>query len=283
MSTRFFSTLLALAFASTPALADAHKWEITEVFSNADGTVQFIEWFTGDDDENLLTTESLSTSSGGFFRPATNLSSTATGGRNLLMATAAFAALPGAPAPDYILPDGFMNPNGDTINYTGGDVVSFGALPMDGTSSISRNGSPSQNSPRNFAGQSGSISLDTNVATADIRNLGGNRACYSADAPVLGTTWTGTVAGGPTANLIAIMGYQGASSGPNTSGGSLLVDLASPQIFVLVTPSAGLNTTLMNVVPADSSLLGFSLATQGVVIGGGAFELCNAVDLVLGN
>jgi len=273
--------ILVTSLIATPALADAHKWEISEIFSNADGTVQFIEWFNSEDEEHLMTLETLSTASGSFYAFPNNLNSTDTTNRNLIMATAGFAAIPGMPAPDYIMPDGFVNPNGDTINYTGGDVVSFGPLPTDGRSSITRSGSPTLNSPRNFAGQSGSVRL----AVAGTRNgSGANRGCYSSTLPVLGDMWLGTINGGPGTNVVAILGYESPTSGLSLAGGELLVDLASPNIFTLWTFADGAGSgTIMNPVPNDLSVLEFSLSTQGVVLGGGAYEFCNAIDLVLGH
>jgi hypothetical protein len=35
------------------------------------------------------------------------------------VATTAFAALPGAPTPDYVLPDGFLPIGGGTLGYDG--------------------------------------------------------------------------------------------------------------------------------------------------------------------
>ena len=57
-----------------------------------------------------------------------------------LLGTAAFAALPGAPTPDAILPDNFFSTGGDTITYGVWDSFTFGAgvLPTDGINSLNR-------------------------------------------------------------------------------------------------------------------------------------------------
>ncbi len=284
LTTSMTRTPLAILFAATflalPTLADAHKWEISEIFSNADGTIQFVEWFNTEDGEQFLSLEAVSTASGGFLAFPNDLNSAATSGRNFLMATAAFAAIPGAPTPDYIISNGFLSPAGDTINYTGGDGVAFGALPQDGKTSITRTGTGITNSPRNFAGQSGSVRL---ALTAFRNGSGLNRTCYSSSAPVLGTTWTGTLVGGPGANVVAIIGYQGASSGIILAGGELLVNIAAPHIFTVWTLNGGASTSMNQMVPNDPSLLEFPLSTQGVVISGGVVEFCNAVDLLLGH
>jgi len=275
--------LFAAALLASPLAADAHKWEIQEIFSNADGTVQFIEWFNADDDEDILSVESLSTSSGGFMSFPSDLPTTLTAGKRLLLATAAFAAIPGAPAPDYILPDGFLSPSGDTITYTGGDVVSFGALPTDGVTSITRTGTPITNSPTNFNDQTGSVRL----ALSGVRNGSGiNPLCYSGDAPVLGTTWNGTIdaSGFPGANVSVILSHKGPGSGIILpASGELLVDVTTPQLFVLAQISGGGLDVISNTVPNNLNFLGFTCSTQGLILGGGTFGFCNAVDLVLGH
>ena len=281
MSLRRVAPVLVAILIAIPALADAHKWEVSEIFSNADGSVQFVEWLTNESAEHFLHNETVSTSSGGFFVFPSPLPDADTADHNFLMATAAFAAIPGAPTPDYIMPDGFLDPAGDTIDYSGGDSVSFGALPLDGKSSVTRSGTVLTNAPRNFADISGSVRL----AVSSARNGSGvNRNCYSATAPVLGATWSGTItAAGPTANIVAILGYEAASTGPILAGGELLVSVGSPQIFLLIAFSNTTSDVLSQSVPNDLALLEFSLSTQAVILGGGTLEFCNAVDLILGH
>ena len=269
-----------LAATATTVSADAHKWEISEVFSNADGTIQYIEWFTGDDDEQFLTLESLSTGSGNSFNFPNNLPSSFTGGRRFLMATPGFAAISGMPTPDYIMPAGFINPAGDTLNYTGGDVVSFGALPTDGTSAVSRTGTPMASSPQNFTGDTASVLL----AISTVRNGSGlNALCFSADPPRLGQPWSATVttSGHPGATAGYMYARTRAASGPTIGVGELLVDLTSQFLFEMTAVPAGGQANFAGVIPSDMALLGASLSSQGVIFGGGV-ELCNAVDMTVG-
>jgi hypothetical protein len=80
----------------------------------------------------------------------------------MLIATPAFAALPGAPTPDFIIPAGFFNPAGDQLRYrVAVDILPLpaGAVPIDGLHSYMRDGSTEVNSPQNFAGVLGSIDL----------------------------------------------------------------------------------------------------------------------------
>jgi hypothetical protein len=153
--------LAALVLAgSPPAQAGHHSWDFTEIFSNADGSVQFIEMFCASNGEAGLGPFTIQAGAN-TFTFVTNLPSSSTANTWVLIATADFASTPGAPAPDYVLPDAFFSTAGGTLNYAGGaDVWSYGAVPTDGVSSLDRSGSTTTNSPTNFAGDSGSIDLN---------------------------------------------------------------------------------------------------------------------------
>ena len=170
--------LAALCLTPRPAAAFGHLWEFTELFSNADGSVQFIEMFTDTTNENGLSVIFIrSTATGEEFHFGTNLGGN-TLNRHLLIATAAFAAQPGAVTPDYVMPDGFLRTAGDTLTLwnvaqpPGGPYPSLPSLmwdsftytaaqlPTDGTNAIHRHPPMLEietNSPTNYAGQSGSI------------------------------------------------------------------------------------------------------------------------------
>ncbi len=158
--------LLTMAALLTPgaARADFHKWEIAEVFTNADGTVQFIEFFTDDlDPQHLLASEetvSIVTNGQTFVFP-TDLPGPQTGDRRMLIGTPAFAALPGAPTPDYTIPANFFSTSsGVLIQYIDEgeeiDSDSPDPLPTDGILSWNR---PFTllSSPTNYAGSTGSV------------------------------------------------------------------------------------------------------------------------------
>ena len=148
--------------------AGSHLWTINEVFSNADGTIQFVELHcpAGADFETGVNSKNMtSLATGGDFTIA-GLSLSATGDKFLLFATADFAALPGAPTPDLIIPPGSVPFIGigvdEKIHYCPAcnyDSFSFlaDALPVDGIDSLSFDLSTGTNSPTNFAGDSGSV------------------------------------------------------------------------------------------------------------------------------
>ena len=82
-----------------------------------------------------------------------------TGGKTFLIGTAAVAALSGV-TPDYIMPSGFLFTTNGMLNFAeGADAWSYTALPVNGTDSLLRSGGTALNSPRNFAGVTGTVTL----------------------------------------------------------------------------------------------------------------------------
>jgi serralysin len=153
-----------LLLAPLSASARFHLWQITEVYSNADGTVQFVEAQTvnPNDNENLTAGQTLSSSSTTFTIPS-NLG-TATTTHFLLFATPAFASQPGCGnvTPDFTLagPNFMSRVGSDLINFANVNSFSYtgGELPTDGVHSLnepfnSNVRTTANNSPTNFAGQ----------------------------------------------------------------------------------------------------------------------------------
>jgi len=157
---RVVAALVALAFAPH-AVAAFHLFRIEQIFSNADGTVQFVvlhESF-GANGENFWAGQSLRATGGGVTKTFTfpsNLPSSATAGRRVLVATQGFAAL-GIVTPDYMIPNGFLSTGAGTVNFANVDIVGYGSLPADGVTAIDHGGNAVPNVATNFAGQSGSV------------------------------------------------------------------------------------------------------------------------------
>jgi len=164
--------LAALSAFGSSSLGASHSWRVNEVFSNADGTIQFVELkeccgFSGE--HGLLNKDVKSDGTGNAYVFPANLPlADDTSDRHILLATAAFAALPGAPTPDHVLPANFFVINGDTLRYAtilGYDVFTYGAavLPTNGIDSIQLTSfSPdtfitAPNTPTNYAGVPGSV------------------------------------------------------------------------------------------------------------------------------
>src|SRR5664279_1534014 len=158
--TRFLLVLL-IALPASATWASFHTFQIEEVYSNSDGTVQYVVLHeaSGESGQEFLAGHSLTSTHGGTIQTFTfdgNLSTGATAGRRVLIATQGFATL-GIVAPDYVIPNHFIATDGATINYAGVDLMTFGSLPTDGTNALYRSG-PAPNVATNFAGASASVS-----------------------------------------------------------------------------------------------------------------------------
>ena len=165
-----FLFVLVLAASSTLVIAGSHTWKFVEAFSNADGTIQFIEFgeLNGAAAEFAIQTHTMSSNSKLFSIGGSALTGS-TAFKRFLVATPAFAALPGAPTPDRILPAGsvpFFSRVNDTLACSGWPSMIFtaGQLPTDGIHSLTAaaNGTCSPctvtvNSPKNYAGVTGSV------------------------------------------------------------------------------------------------------------------------------
>jgi IPTL-CTERM motif/Fibronectin type III domain len=153
------------------ANASFHLWEISEVYSNASGTIQFIEFQTTYGGQQFLGAHTLTSSNGvvtNSFTFPSNLPGDTTN-KKFLVGTAGFAAL-GIVTPDYIVPNGFLFVPAGTLNFASVDIFTYASLPTDGSLSLNRTYSDplvfplaahvittAVNSPTNFAGQSGTI------------------------------------------------------------------------------------------------------------------------------
>ena len=156
--------LAAAALFASPAFATFHLWSMSELYSSADGSVQFLELRALAGGQEFLAGHSLTASSGGLshtFEFNSDLPGD-TSGRTFLVGTQSFANLH-IVTPDYIVPDGFFFQNGGSVNFAGVDTWNHGALPTNGQS-LNRDGSTATNSPKNFNGVTGTV--PTTVATS---------------------------------------------------------------------------------------------------------------------
>lgn len=197
---------VALALCAPLAHATFHTFRIDQLYTNADGTVQFVvlRESSGSDGENQWAGRMLRTTGGPagaqqIVFPANLPSGTAD--RHVLVATAGFAAL-GIVTPDYTIPANFLPIGGGTINFAGVDTFAFGPLPTDGVMALARAGVPMQNLATNFAGASGSVSAGPATAIAVeyynasldhyfLTHLAGEIAILDAGVTIKGWTRTG--------------------------------------------------------------------------------------------
>jgi serralysin len=153
------AALVGLALVANPVQATFHLWDIVEVYSNFDGSVQFVEMFDASNFENLVSGKQLKSNANSFTIPA-NLTTTATANHRLLFATAGFSALAGGVTPDYTIPSNFFSITGDTLNFANVNIRTFPSIPTDGVTSLNfPSNTAAVNSPTNFAGAAGSIDL----------------------------------------------------------------------------------------------------------------------------
>jgi uncharacterized repeat protein (TIGR01451 family) len=238
--------------------ADFHLWKVNEIFSCADGSIQFIEFTTEFDGQHVLAGHELratnlnSSQTHSFIFPAN--SPTPTLNKSLLIATGGFGSLPGGVTPDYVIPANFLFTEGGSISLVGADTLNYGAgqLPLDGVNSLSPGGITGPNSPTNFAGQTGSIACPPSLAVSK-----------QAPATIISgslMTYTLTVTGsGATSNTNVILtdtipaGTSFASAEVDPVGGVLtwaLGDMSSPLTVVsrtfVVTVEAPAGGTVTN-------------------------------------
>jgi Ca2+-binding RTX toxin-like protein len=121
-----------------------------------------------------------------------NLPSESTADTSVLIATQGFADL-GIVTPNYIVPAGFLFTSGGTLNFAGADIVTYTALPTDGTHSVNRSGVVATATPTNFAGATGQLpSTITLDGTAGNDTLAGT----SANEIINGLAGNDTLSGG---------------------------------------------------------------------------------------
>jgi hypothetical protein len=172
----FLALLLALALA--PAHATFHLWRITEIYSNADGSVQFIELIALASGQQFIAGHTITASQGGQTRsytfpthlPGDSAMSMGGGGyygggeieyKYFLIGTTGFAAL-NVVRPDYVIPNGFLFSGNGQVNFAeGSDVWTYSNLPSTGGLSLQRNGASAMNSPTNFDGMSGTVAASS--------------------------------------------------------------------------------------------------------------------------
>ncbi len=191
LSKRMLPCVVAALCSATGALAHMrtfHTFVISEVYSSADGAVQFVELkenlgFNGQNlfaGHTLTATNADGTQEHVFTFPA-NLPSASTANKRVLIATANFASLPGGVTPDYVIPTGFLFEGGG-VNFAllaGGADVSYTALPTNGQQSLAfPGGSAAVNSPTNFAGQAGSVNVPSGACcTAAVCSVATDPGC----------------------------------------------------------------------------------------------------------
>lgn len=175
---RFFVAISAVASAFAmpdAARAASHLWRFNEFYSSPDRSIQFIEMreIAGSNNETHISNHWYATNSYNLDHSELLGSDLVgrTARKKFLVGTQSYAALPGVPQPDYLVPDGFLDPDGDTVVWWFYQTIEIppGVMPSDGWHSITvvdpdiPTYSVGVNSPTNFAGEKGIVILSPSV------------------------------------------------------------------------------------------------------------------------
>ncbi len=199
---------LSTAAAATTAFATYHTLVVEEVYSNADGTVQFVVLHEslGMDGQNLLMGKALTSTHNGVTKTfvfTKNLpggmcgyygcNPSPTAGKRVLLGTQGFAAL-GLLMPDFTIPNQFIATDGATIDYAGVDQMTFGSLPTDGINAARRDGTTGPNLATAFNDAQVSVPASP-VGVVEYYNAGLDHYFISALQPDIDALDSGRISG----------------------------------------------------------------------------------------
>ena len=230
---------LLLAALALPAQASFHLWYVNEAFSNADGSIQYIELKAAAAGQEFVRGHSIRVTQGGTthsYTLTTDLpgdTADSTGGydgyyggsttyKSMLIGTQGFAALHGV-TPDYVVPNGFLFVDGGTINWgEGSDTWTYASLPTDGRARY-RDATMATNSPENFAGVIGNVALSASTPSYQGLWINGNESGWGINFTQQGTnlfaTWFTYDTDGSGMWLVS---SDGAQTAPGKFQGTLL-------------------------------------------------------------
>ena len=149
--------------ACAPARAATPSFAVSELFSNADGSIQFVvlresEGRNGQDGfANLTLVARSATRVATFVFPA-DLARKDTSRRSVLVATGGYVAAGAAAAefravaPDFVVPDRFVPTGAGSIQFADADRMAYPALPADGVAAYFSNGEARDNEAQNLSG-----------------------------------------------------------------------------------------------------------------------------------
>ncbi len=177
---------------SVPAFASHHNWRVVEVFSNADGTLQFIQMNSVRENETNLsccafTSTNLTNNNSITYMFPSDLGEDSLN-RDLLLGTSGIESAFGI-RPDYIIPDGYLFTGRGGIQYN--EEVIWDELPTDGINSINISDGSQQiaaATPTNFNGESVTLPVDRDAPTLQIPQsltIASNTQLGSDDARII--------------------------------------------------------------------------------------------------
>jgi hypothetical protein len=205
-------TCVIAIFFTQSASASFHLWQIAEIYSNASGTVQYLELTTSASGQQFVSGHQVTTSQNGAshsFTIPTDLPSDSSN-HKFLIGTQGFANL-GIVRPDYVVPNGFLYQPSGSVNFANVDVVTYNPLPSNGVSALDRAGNTVVNAPTNFAGETGTIGapvappLCTLIAIPAMISAGGSSTLTANCSPVATSfEWSGGTCSGTTSSTCTV-------------------------------------------------------------------------------
>src|SRR6476646_754089 len=170
------SVLTSLLAITTSVIANCHTYQIEQIYSNTDGSVQFVvlrESMNANGQE--FWTNHVLKSVQGAATPSTfvfphDLPGDNTARTHVLIGTQGFAAL-GLITPDYVVPNGFVPLTQGSVNFADVDELGYASLPIDGVHALYFNGAVVQNVATNFAGQTASVPASTSGGARNYEGL----------------------------------------------------------------------------------------------------------------
>lgn len=185
------ATYFLAAFAMSPPVYAVEAWKISEIFSNTDGSVQYIKLSTTSDNQQGLSGRMLRSlnAAGGVgqtFTFPSSLGSSQTANKSVLIGTVAFSGFTQLHV-DYQLPPGFLFTEGGSVQLVDIDSLTYQRtqLPRNGIQALRFDGAPVTANPVNFAGQS--VTVDVAVTSLF------NDATAVVNLPVVDVPGTGLV------------------------------------------------------------------------------------------
>lgn len=202
---RLVACAAIVGLSSAPAGASYHAFQIEQIYSNADGSVQFVVLHESEglDGENLLGGHTLTASHAGTSKTyrfdhdlggaSVLYGGVATANKRVLIGTQSFAAL-GLVTPDYVVPDRFLPVDGGVLDYAGVDQLNFPGLPTDGALARFRDGHTDTNRAFNFDGKAATVPASL-VTAVEFYHAGLDHYFVSALAPDIDALDGGRIAG----------------------------------------------------------------------------------------
>src|SRR5262249_49410452 len=115
---QIWTAALLLAISGTTQ-ASFHLFRVTQLYSNASGTVQYVVLTAFASGQEFVSGHTITCAQSGVthsFTFPSNLPGDTGGGKSFLIGTQGFAAL-NVVAPDYVVPNGFLFTGNATVNY----------------------------------------------------------------------------------------------------------------------------------------------------------------------